>query len=51
VQAGSLDWLKRYQPVAIIGKTVRLYYVPDVATERAPSRVDPRPPQAISSTR
>jgi hypothetical protein len=28
VQAGSLDWLKRYQPVAIIGKTIRLYYVP-----------------------
>jgi hypothetical protein len=36
VQAGSLDWLKRYQPVAIIGKTVRLYHVPDVAPERAP---------------
>jgi hypothetical protein len=26
-QPGWLDWLKRYQPVAIIGKTVRLYHV------------------------
>jgi hypothetical protein len=33
VKAGSLDWLKRYQPVAIIGKTVRLYHVPDVPAE------------------
>jgi 4-amino-4-deoxy-L-arabinose transferase-like glycosyltransferase len=27
---GWLDWLKAYEPVAIIGKTVRLYYVPPV---------------------
>ncbi len=25
---GWLDWLKKYEPVAIIGKTVRLYHIP-----------------------
>jgi hypothetical protein len=25
---GWLDWLKQYEPVAIIGKTVRLYHIP-----------------------
>jgi hypothetical protein len=24
---GWLDWLKPYQPVAIVGKTVRLYHI------------------------
>jgi hypothetical protein len=26
---GWLDWLKAYEPVDIIGKTVRLYRIPD----------------------
>lgn len=26
---GWLDWLKKHEPVAIIGKTVRLYHVPE----------------------
>jgi 4-amino-4-deoxy-L-arabinose transferase-like glycosyltransferase len=26
---GWLDWLKRYQPVATIGKTIRLYHIPE----------------------
>jgi len=26
---GWLDWLKSYEPVAIIGKTVRLYHIPE----------------------
>ena len=25
---GWLDWLRRYEPVAIIGKTIRLYEIP-----------------------
>ena len=25
---GWLDWLKRYEPVDVIGKTVRLYHIP-----------------------
>jgi hypothetical protein len=29
-QPGWLDWLKRYEPVDIIGKTVRLYHVTDI---------------------
>ena len=28
--SGWLDWLKRYEPVAIVGKTVRLYRVAKV---------------------
>ena len=26
---GALTWIDRYQPVALVGKTIRLYYVPE----------------------
>jgi hypothetical protein len=26
---GALRWIDRYQPVALVGKTIRLYYVPE----------------------
>jgi hypothetical protein len=25
---GAFAWLDRYQPVAYVGKTIRLYYIP-----------------------
>jgi 4-amino-4-deoxy-L-arabinose transferase-like glycosyltransferase len=35
VQAGSLDWLTRHEPVAIIGNIVRLYHVTEAASDGA----------------
>lgn len=37
----SFGWLKDYRPVAYVGKTIRLYYIPENATG-AEDRISPR---------